>query len=222
MSACHQSSLYRLRFVFVQHLYLHVVSQKPQISIAHTTGRLLVSVWSMKKWYIYIHTRPSVIERHIMYAIKKKMYPTQQMQHLQKAEASQHTQSSLSDIIYSLIFTATLLCLCWKETPQHFTLASGILCTEYRLQSQQSAENRCHQTRSIVSSVLSASPVTLPALSLYPRASSITYQAGRSDVTAPAHTTTTPQTPSTKLRCKTQRLQVPRSTWPAALESLSI
>lgn len=46
-----------------------------------------------------------------------------------------------------------------------------------------------------MSSVLSALPVTLPALSLYPQASSITYQAGHSDVTAPAHTPTTPQTP---------------------------
>lgn len=93
-------------------------------------------------------------------------------------------------ILSGLIFTVALLRLCWKETPQHFTLASGILCTESRPQSQQSAENRCHQTRSIVSSVLSASPVTLPALSLYPQASSITYQAGRSDVTTPAHTLT--------------------------------
>lgn len=130
-----------------------------------------------------------------MYGIKKKMDPTEQLQQLQKAEASQHTQSSSSDIIYSLIFTVTSRCLCWKETPQHFTLASGTLSTESRPQSQQSAENRFHRTRSIASSVLSASPVTLPALSLYPQASSITYQASRSDVTAPAHTPTTPQTP---------------------------
>lgn len=47
-------------------------------------------------------------------------------------------------------------------------------------QTQQSTENRCHQIQSTTSSLLSATPVTLPALSLYPQASSITYQASRS------------------------------------------
>lgn len=58
---------------------------------------------------------------------------------------------------------------------------------------QQSTESSCHQTQSVTSSPLSATPVTLPALSLYPQASSITYRAGHSsgsDVT----TTTSPQT----------------------------
>ena len=45
---------------------------------------------------------------------------------------------------------------------------------------QQSSGSSCHQIHSVTSSPLSAAPVTLPALSLYPQASSITYQAGRS------------------------------------------
>lgn len=75
-----------------------------------------------------------------MYAIKEKMYPTEQLQQLQKAESSQHTQSSLSDIIYSFIVTVTLLCLCRKETSS--TLYLSLRNPLHRVSSTVAAERR--------------------------------------------------------------------------------
>lgn len=86
--------------------------------------------------------------------------------------------------------------------------SSAPVSTGSHPQKPRSSEFSCHQIQSVTSSQLRATPVTLPALSLYPQASSITYRAGHSsgdDVTASPQDQPLPKPCPQCPLCKAQR-----------------